>query len=133
MYENLKPTGLDKKIFDKLIEAWKSGMSDREALFYACPDMSITLDDLQKMYIEKPDLIILREGLKGKLVTKARKVVKEAIDKGNEKTARWYLEKKVPDEFGAKAQIEVQQPINVSLADKRKEMEEFMEKFTNEG
>lgn len=132
MYEHLRPTKLDKKIYDKLIEAWSNGLSDREALFFACPDMSITLDDLQRMYIEKPDLVILKEGLKGKLVSKARTVVKEAIDKGNEKTARWYLEKKAPDEFGTKAQIEVQQPISVSIEDKRKEMEAFMEQF-NEG
>lgn len=132
MYEHIKPKEMKKEIFDRLVEAWSNGLSDREACFYASPDMEFVHNDLKDMYLDNPALLDLRDGLKMKLTTSARKVVKKAIEKGNEKTARWYLEKKMPDEFGTKAQITVDRPIEVSLSDKEAQMEAFMEQFVEE-
>lgn len=132
MYENLMPKGADKEIFEKILEAWREGLSDREACFHASPDMKFTIKELREWYAEEPRLFDLRDGLKGGRLTKARRVVNKAIDEGNEKTARWFLEKKAPEEFGTKAQISIDAPIEVSVVDKEAEMRAFMEQFGEE-
>lgn len=132
MYEHLMPKGADKEIFDKIIKAWSEGLSDREACFEASPDMSFTVKELRVWLAEEPRLFDLRDGLRGKTVSKARRVVKKSIEDGNEKTARWYLEKRAPEEFGTKAQISIEAPIEVSVKDKEAEMKAFMEQFGEE-
>ena len=56
--------------------------------------------------------------LKEKLILKARTVIADALNKKDENTAKWYLERKKRDEFSTKIENEVTgKGINIVVAD----------------
>lgn len=133
MYEEIKPKEIRSKIWDVLVEAWENGLSDREACFRILKlcKVEMTPAQLRTFYARYPKMHDLRDMLKDQIVTSARLVVKESVEKDrNEKTARWVLEHMKPDEFSTKAAIAFERAaIEVSVADKEEGMKKFMEQF----
>lgn len=98
-----RPTSVTPETLAKLEQAFSLGCSDLEACIHADIAKS-TLYDYQGRH---PEFAERKEMLKQKLVLKARTVVANALEKEDENTAKWYLERKARDEFAAKQEVAV--------------------------
>lgn len=98
--ENLETRGrktvMTPEKISKLEQAFSMGCSDLEACLYADIGKT-TLYNFQK---DNPEFAERKEQLKESLVLKARTVIADALNRKDENTARWYLEKKKRNEFG---------------------------------
>lgn len=133
-YIKLKPVDVRDSVWVKLIESWTNGLSDREAVFRVGrilqSDEDFDLNTLHKMYKDHPEVEELRDMLKDDLVASAKLTIAESIQAGSVSTAKWYLERKRADEYTTKASVAFEgAAIDVSVKDKEKAIEEFMEKF----
>lgn len=96
-----RPTVINETVVSKLEQAFSMGCSDLEACLFA--DISKqTLYDYQKKH---PDFIDRKAMLKEKMIFKARSVIADALNKKDENTAKWYLERKAKNEFGTRTEI----------------------------
>lgn len=84
-----------------LEQAFSLGCSDLEACLHA----DIGKTTLYNFQNEHPEFVERKQMLKEKLVLKARTVIAEALNKKDENTARWYLEKKKKDEFSNRTEL----------------------------
>ncbi len=98
-----RPTSVTPETLAKLEQAFSLGCSDLEACIYA--DISPSI--LYRFQENNPEFRERKEALKQKLVLKARTVVANALEKEDENTAKWYLERKARDEFAAKQEVAV--------------------------
>ena len=98
-----RPTKMNPETVKKLEDAFSLGCSDIEACIYA----DITKQTLYNYQDSHPEFLDRKEALKQKLVLKARTVVANALEKEDENTAKWYLERKARDEFAAKQEVAV--------------------------
>lgn len=98
-----RPTSVTPETLAKLEQAFSLGCSDLEACIYA--DISPSI--LYRFQENNPEFRERKEMLKQKLVLKARTVVANALEKEDENTAKWYLERKARDEFAAKQEVSV--------------------------
>ena len=105
-----RKTIMTPEIIDKLEQAFSMGCSDLEACLHA----NIGKTTLYNYQNENPEFVERKEQLKEKLVLKARTVIAEALNRKDENTAKWYLERKRKDEFGAKPENEIN--INIKQA-----------------
>ena len=96
-----RPTSVTPETLAKLEQAFSLGCSDLEACIHADIAKS-TLYDYQGRH---PEFVERKEMLKRKLVLKARTVVANALEKEDENTAKWYLERKARDEFSTKQEM----------------------------
>ena len=97
-----RPTVMTPEVVNKLEQAFSMGCSDVEACLFA--DISKqTLYDYQAKY---PEFVDRKERLKEKLVLKARSVIADALNRKDENTAKWYLERKAKNEFSTKVENE---------------------------
>lgn len=135
-YGKYKPNGVRPKIWEIVVEAWENGLSDREACFRVLKQTKaeLTPADMRKWYVQNGKVQELRDMLRDEIITSARLVIKESIEKDrNEKTARWLLEHKMADEFSTKAAIAFEKAaIEVSVRDKEENLKKFMEQFDAE-
>lgn len=98
-----RPTIITPEIIAKLEQAFSLGCSDLEACIYADIGKTALYDYQEK----NPEFRERKEALKQKLVLKARTIVANALEKEDENTAKWYLERKARDEFAAKQEVAV--------------------------
>lgn len=136
MYLGLKPKDVDEKIWFAVINAWKNGLSDREAAYRASEysDIQIKASDIQRWKKENPDIRELCEMLKDDIKAIAKTNIKKLLDNGDDKTSRWYLEHKCPEEFSTKAAVAFEgAAVEVSLADKEQALKDLVEQFKNGG
>ena len=105
-----RKTIMTPEIIDKLEQAFSMGCSDLEACLHA----NIGKTTLYNYQNENPEFVERKEQLKEKLVLKARTVIAEALNRKDENTAKWYLERKRKAEFGAKPENEIN--INIKQA-----------------
>lgn len=97
-----RPTVMTQDVVSKLEQAWSMGCSDLEACLFA----GISKQTLYDYQAKNPDFIDRKEQLKESLVLKARTVVADALNRKDENTAKWYLERKKKDEFSTKTEQE---------------------------
>ena len=97
-----RKTIMTPEIIDKLEQAFSMGCSDLEACLHA----NIGKTTLYNYQNENPEFVERKEQLKEKLVLKARTVIAEALNRKDENTAKWYLERKAKNEFSAKVENE---------------------------
>lgn len=97
-----RPTIMTPDIVNKLEQAFSMGCSDIEACLYA----GISKQTLYNYQAKNPEFVDRKEQLKEKLVLKARTVIVEALNRKDENTAKWYLERKAKNEFSTKVENE---------------------------
>lgn len=97
-----RPTVMTDECLRKLQVAFMMGCSKREACLYAEIGES-TLYDYIREYPEFSEKI---ERWKSYENVKARMVVHQALHSGDRDMAKWYLERKIPDEFNPKRKID---------------------------
>jgi hypothetical protein len=114
-----RPTDMTPETIAKLEQAWSMGCSDLEACLLA--DIGKTaLYNYQKKH---PDFMERKEILKEKLVLKARTVIADALNRKDENTAKWYLERKRKDEFSTKVENEFMGGLNIIVPDEKTKKE----------
>lgn len=96
-----RPTEMTKETLLKLESMFSIGASDLEACLMADISPS-TLYNFQKQH---PEFLERKQMLKEKLVLKARTVIADALNRKDENTAKWYLERKKKNEFGTRQEI----------------------------
>jgi len=109
-----RKTIMTPEIIAKLEQAFSMGCSDLEACLHA----NIGKTTLYNYQNENPKFVERKEQLKEKHVLKARTVIAEALNKKDENTAKWYLERKKKDEFG-KADTEINLGLSVEVKDNK--------------
>jgi hypothetical protein len=97
-----RKTVMTPEIINKLEQAFSMGCSDLEACLFA----DIGKTTLYNYQNENPEFVERKEKLKEKLVLKARTVIAESLNKQDENTAKWYLERKAKNEFSTKVENE---------------------------
>ena len=107
-----RPTKVTPEVVTKLEQAFSMGCTDEEACLFA----DISRMSLQRYQEAHPSFRDRKALLKQKLVLKARSVIAEALNKKDENTAKWYLERKKKDEFG-KADTEINLGLSVEVKD----------------
>lgn len=101
-YEKIgRPTEMTPETIDKLEYAFALGCSDLEACYYA----DIGKSTLYNYQNEHPEFLERKNTLKERPVFKARNEVMRAINEGDTATARWFLERKVKQEFSAREEL----------------------------
>lgn len=94
---NKKPgrkTVMTDLVLGKLEYAFSMGCTDLEACLHA----DIHPDTLYEYQRKNPPFSERKQMLKTKLILKARETIAKNMD--DVKTAKWFLEKKLPNEFG---------------------------------
>ena len=105
-----RPTIMTPELVNKLEIAFSMGCTDLEACLFA----NISKQTLYNYQDKNPEFVDRKEMLKEKLILKALSVIAESLNKKDENTAKWYLERKRKDEFSAKPENEIN--INVKQA-----------------
>lgn len=135
-YIKFKPQNLNDATWRALIEAWENGLSDREAAFHVSKKdgtQDMTPAEVTELLANDENLSDLKVALGTDLISKAKITVADALNEGDIKTAKWYLEKKAADEFASKSAVELNNAvISLSLDEKRKAAQEFIENLENE-
>lgn len=109
-----RPSVMTPEIINKLEQAFSMGCGDLEACLYA----DLTPSVLYRYQESHPEFKERKAMLKEKLILKARTVIADALNKKDENTAKWYLERKKRDEFSTKIENEVTgKGINIVVAD----------------
>lgn len=134
-FRGLKPSDVQPKAWAAVIEAWSNGLSDREAAFVASRDADVAIKEstIKGWKRDNPDIDELCDHLKTGLLTQAKLNVREAIEEGDIRTSKWYLERKSPEEFSTKAAVAFEGAVvDLSLEEKEKAMKKFMSQFGGE-
>ena len=96
-----RPTKVTPEVVTKLEQAFSMGCTDEEACLFA----DISRMSLQRYQEAHPSFRDRKALLKQKLVLKARSVIAEALNRKDENTAKWYLERKAKNEFSARQEL----------------------------
>ncbi len=123
-----RPSVITPETLDKLNEAFSLGCTDTEACLLA----DVSTSALGRYIQKHPEYRAYKEELKHTPTIKARKTVVRAIEKGDDVSARWYLERKRSDEFGNKAELQVNATGSLSIEDRSKALTGFLSRFASE-
>ena len=131
-YMGLKPKEISNTAWRTIVEAWQNGLSDREAAFRASRNSKnfIKASDIQRWFRENPDIEELKLFLLDDLLSESKMTVADSIRCRDVRTAKWFLERKAPNEFSTKAAIAFEgAAVELTLEEKEKKMQEFMDGF----
>lgn len=131
-YMAYKPKDMPEAAWTAIVDAWENGLSDREASIRAARDSDIFLTEAQLKAIvdASPEISTLREFLRCELVAQAKLNIAESMRDGSVSTAKWYLERKVPDEFSTKAAVAFEGAVvGLSMEEKQAELDKLFESF----
>lgn len=135
-YKGFKPEKVSDEMWMAVIQAWENGLSDREAAFRASKDSEtlIKASAIKKWKTDNPDIAELCEMLKDDIKATAKINAKKLLDAGDDKTTRWYLEHRCPEQFSTKAAVAFEGAVvELSLEDKERKLNELVEKYKNGG
>lgn len=115
-------------LIKKIREAWELGIVSERGV---CSYVGISAPTYSKYMTMCPELEELKELCQEKINIEARRNIKKAIERGHLDTSKWYLEKTDP-QFQKNSDTTVNVAV-ISVADREKEMNKFMERFTDAG
>lgn len=113
----------DKKIIDDIKTVWMAGGSDTEACAYA----GISKERFKDLLETNARLKNQKEAFQSMPAMRARLVVSKALDRGDVKTAKWYLEHKCSNEFNKKITTESEVASTVTVEDKEEMFKRLLE------
>ena len=131
-YLGLKPKDVDENVWAAVIGAWENGLNDREASFRASKytEKQVKASDIKEWKKKNPEIADLCEMLKDDIKATAKINAKKLLDAGDDKTTRWYLEHKCPEEFSTKSAVAFEGAvIELSLEEKEQRLKAMMENF----
>lgn len=107
-----RPTIFSDEVINKLEYAYSNDFNDSEAAYYA----EISPGTLSKKYKNDPEFFERMQRFKNKTRQAAKMVISAAITSGEVKTAQWYAEHKMSDEYSDKTEQVVQADVNAVVA-----------------
>lgn len=131
-YRGMCPKDVRPKVWKSVVEAWQNGLSDREAAFFASKDSDIAIkeSDIKRWMKENPDIAELKDHLQTELLSISKLNVREAIENGDIRTSKWYLERKAAEEFSTKSAVAFEGAVvDLTIEEKERRMKEFMKQF----
>lgn len=131
-YLAYKPVDMPDEAWSAIIEAWENGLSDREASLRAARDSGIFLTEaqLKEIVAKSPEISSLRDFLRCELVSQAKLNIANSMREGSVSTAKWYLERKVPEEFSTKAAVAFEGAVvGLTMEEKQAELDKLLESF----
>ena len=123
-----RPTKMTDAVIAKLEEAYALGCSDREACLYA----DIAPSVLYRYQSAHPEFRERKAVLKEKPVLKARIASDKLLTEGDPVHTRWFLEHRKADEFNTRAEIALQADGALSIEDRGKALDSFLERFIDD-
>lgn len=117
-----------RKKINVLASSWEMGLNDRQA----AGEAGIRPEYMPELFKNYPELNELKEICSEKINIDAKKNIREAIKRGHLETSKWFLERTDPD-FQKKPSDTTVNVAVISVADREKEMNKFMERFTDAG
>lgn len=117
-----------RKKINILTSSWEMGLNDAQA----AAECGITVSTLKYYFEAYPELNELKEICGERIRIDAKKNVRDAIKRGHLETSKWYLERTDP-EFQKKNSDTTVNVAVISVADREKEMNKFMARFTDAG
>lgn len=133
-FADLKPKKVSDILWCAVVKAWENGLSDREAAFRASKESGtiVRADEIKKWKKDDPRVAELCEMLKDDIKALAKCNAKKLLEAGDDKTTRWYLEHKCPEEFSTKSAVAFEGAVvELSLDEKQKALEQLLETFEN--
>lgn len=133
-HKDRKPKSVSDAVWTSVVNAWRDGMSDREAALIATEETGefVKASDIASWKKSNPEVAELQAFLEVSLRTKAKRNIKKDIEAGRSKTSMWYLERKASDEFSTKSAVAFEGAIvELSLEDKEKALKKMVEDFEN--
>lgn len=135
-YIKFKPKEINELTWRIIVEAWENGLTHREvSLRLRKTDKAdyLTGKELQDLTIKYPEVGELYSALQLELTTAARLAVAESLKEKDTKTAKWWLERRVPEEFSTKSSVQFENAvIEVSVKDKEEALKQMIEKFESD-
>ena len=131
-YAAYKPEELNDEAWGAIVEAWENGLSDREASLRAARDsgMFVTEAQLKAIVNRSPEIASLREYLHCELVAQAKLNIANSMRSGSVSTAKWFLERKVPDEYSTKAAVAFEGAVvGLTMEEKQAELDKLLDGF----
>lgn len=131
-FAELKPKNVDDKLWTTVVDAWENGLNDREAAYCATYELGeiIKTDTIKKWKKDDPRITELCVMLKDGLTALAKRNAKKLLKAEDDKTTRWYLEHRCPEEFSTKSAVAFEGAVEVlSLEEKEKALKEYVENF----
>ena len=101
--KNGQNTIMTPDLVAKLFEAFAYGLTDAEACLYC----GINDKTMYSYFIKHPDQQERKELVKKKPIMRAKLNVVNSIDSGDLDISKWYLERKVKEEFSLKQEYEL--------------------------
>lgn len=129
-----KPKDVNEDIWLAVIEAWENGLSDREAAFRASrtTEKPLAASEIKQWKKDDRNIAELCEMLKDDLKATAKINAAKLLKQGDDKTTRWYLEHKCPEEFSTKSAVAFEGAVvTLSLEEKERALKEMVENFTD--
>lgn len=135
LFEGYKPYRMDRDVWLAILEGWENGLSDQEVCFRVTKQTgkNLKFDELKRLVHEDKEIADLREHLRSSLVVDSKLNIADAIREGDTPTAKWYLERRSPEEFSTKSSIAFDEAskITVSIEDKEQALMEMIENFND--
>ena len=131
-YAGLKPKDLSDAAWTEIVLSWENGLSDREASFRASRSggVHVTEAQIKEMVESNADISGLRDFLKSALVSQAKLNIAHDLNKGSVSTAKWYLERRAPEEFSSKQAVAFEGAVvGLTMEEKQKELDKLLESF----
>ena len=127
-----KPEDMSETAWAAIIDSWRNGLSDREAAFRASKDGSVLISEktVKELYQSSKEIADLRDFLRTALVSQAKLNIAESLNGGSVTTAKWYLERKSPEEFSSKAAVAFEGAVvGLTMEEKQAEIDKLLENF----
>ena len=135
-YIKFKPKEINELTWRIIVEAWENGLSHREVSLRLRKTENanyLTAKQIQDMTIKYPEVGELFSALQLELNMAAKLAVAESVKDGDVKTAKWYLERRAPEEFSTKSSVQFENAvIEVSVKDKEEALKQMIEKFESD-
>lgn len=106
-----RPTVFTEEVIQKLEFAFSNDFNDREASHYA----GIAPSTLSMKFNEDPEFLNRMRVFKDKTRQAAKMVIQGAIQQGDVKTAQWYAEHRMSDEYSDKTEQHVTANVDATV------------------
>ena len=121
-----RPAAVNKNTLPMLDYAFSIGCSDVEACAYANISTSAFYNYIRK----HPDYRERKEALKKYPVLKAKEGSRKLIEEGDPVHLRWFLEHKCREEYGNRAEIDINAGGCLTIEERREALGDFLKRFT---
>ena len=135
-YTAYRPEEISEAAWEAIVDAWRDGLSDREAAFGASNAQGelITEAELKEFVLIHKEVADLRDYLQSDVIKISKQNVAKSIRDGNVSTSKWLLERKAANEYSTRASVHFEDAVvGLTMAEKEAEMDKFIDGILSNG